>query len=120
MASLTELSLLASENTIMNNETTSAQNPKPNNNKNWFNVVYLCVEKSGDNIFNGFKCYPFPNIPQADAYLNKYLTNTKMKKYTIIPMCRYIPVIFHRVYLNYSLKKIYWNNDITILPNNKY
>ena len=45
MASLTELSLLASENTIMNNEITSAQNPNPNNNKNWFNVVYLCVEK---------------------------------------------------------------------------
>ena len=104
MASLTESSLSYPDN---------------NENNTWYNRVYLCIEKKNDNqCINGFNCYSFQNLNQADAFHKRQTTNEK--RHNIIPVCKWIPVLFHKYYINYSLKKLYWKNDITILKNGKY
>jgi hypothetical protein len=110
MSSLTESSL------IYNDYDNKPKKPA----KEWYDNVYLCVEKNGSNEhINGFKCYTFKDFLAADTFYKKNYTNIKNRQ-TIIPVCKWIPFIFHKCYLNYSLKKLYWKNDITIFRNEKY
>ena len=109
MASLTE-------NILTYNESNQPKKP----NKEWFNNIYLCIEKDGDKqCVNGFKCYNFKDFNNADTfYKTKYANQNN--RHTMIPVCKWIPFIFHKYYLNYALKKLYWKNDITIFRNEKY
>jgi len=107
MASLSESILTYPEN---NNE----------DKKPWYTNVYLCIEKNNNNQqINGFNCYTFTNFNQADNFYKKNFNNEK-NRHTLIPVCKWIPFLFHKHYLNYTLKKIYWKNDITIFKNVKY
>jgi len=110
MASLTETILIYNENNI-----------KPNNSTPpWYNYVYLCIEKKGDNQYiNGFNCYTFTDFNHADTFYKKRLNNEKMR-HTMIPVCKWIPNLLHKYYINYSLKNIIWKNNITIFKNEKY
>jgi hypothetical protein len=109
MASLTESSLLYPDN--------------ENNNKDkkpWYNNVYLCIEKKCDKQhINGFNCYTFQDFNRADNFYKKNCDNEKIR-HTLIPVCKWIPVLLHKYYLNYTLKKMHWKNDITIYKNEKY
>ena len=96
-----------------------------NPNKEWYNNVYLCVEINCNNaVINGFKCYTFKNLDVASNFYkmnNNKMNNNNIKKiYTIIPLYKWIPFIFHKHYLDYKLKKLYWKNDITIFRSEKY
>jgi hypothetical protein len=114
MASLTESILTYSDNNNNNN------NNNNNENNTWYNNVYLCIEKKGtDQYINGFNCYTFASFNRADDFYKKKFEN-KQRRHTMIPVCKWIPIIFHKYYLNYSLKKLYWKNDTTIFKNVKY
>jgi hypothetical protein len=94
---------------------------KPPKNNCYYDRVYLCVEKKNVNqqIINGFNCYTFKDFNNADAFYNKNIIN-KENRCTMIPVCKWIPMLFHKQYLNYKLKNLYWNNNITILRNQRY
>lgn len=87
---------------------------KSNKEKNWYKNVYLCIEKSqNNNTINGFNCYNFSSIAEASKYCNKYVYIEKYR-HAIIPVCKWIPNIFHKQYINYNLKKKFWKNDISL------
>jgi hypothetical protein len=85
------------------------------NNENWYDRVYLCVEKDRKNthIVNGFNCYSFRNFDDANEYINKK-QSLKDKRVTTIPMCKWVPGIFHKRILNNKLYELYWNKNITL------
>ena len=113
MASLTESALSYPDN---NGDRTENQDKKP-----WYKNVYLCIEKNSNNQnINGFKCYTFTNFNQADNFYKMRFTDENNNRHTIIPVCKWIPVTFHKYYLNYALKNLYWKNNITIFKNEKY
>lgn len=115
MSSLTESSLLY--NKIDNNPKKPNNEPKK---KEWYDNVYLCIEKNGNNDYiNSVKCYAFKDFDVADAFYKKNCSKIK-NRHTIIPVCKWIPFIFQKYYLNYTLQKLYWKNDITIFRNEKY
>ena len=95
--------------------------PKNPEKNNWYDRVYLCIEKknTSQQMTNGFNCYTFKDFNNADAYYKKKIIN-KENKSTMIPVCKWIPMIFHKQYLNYKLKNLYWNNNITIFRNQRY
>jgi len=101
--------------------TFNGDEPKKPPKSDWIGLVYLCIEKKSINhqIINGFNCYTFKDFNNADAFYNKKLIN-KENRCTMIPVCKWIPMLFHKQYLNYKLKKLYWNNNITILRNQRY
>ena len=110
MSSLTETILTYYEN---NNEPKKSKTP-------WYNYVYLCIEKKGnDQYINGFNCYTFTDFKQADTFYEKRFSNEKTK-HIMIPVCKWIPNLLHKYYINYSLKNIIWKNNITIFKNEKY
>ncbi len=82
----------------------------------WYNRVYLCVEKShsyGDKIV-GFDCKKFNSFETADKYFqNKYIQKD-IGRHTMIPICRWIPQIFDKYILNKKLLKIYWLGKHTL------
>jgi hypothetical protein len=106
MASLSESAIIYGTNT------------PDDENKKWYNTVYLCVEKEGySEKINGFNCYYFTNYNSATNYFQKnqlkYNYNKNIR-HTIVPVCKWVPNIFHKTYLNYKLKQIYWKNNITL------
>ena len=97
-------------------------NPNNNNNNNnnpkkeWFDVVYLCIEKQNDLNLNGrFYCYSFNSFEKANNFKNMKLSLKPNLKATLIPMCKWVPMLMHKYFLNYKLKKIFWKNDIIIM-----
>jgi hypothetical protein len=84
-------------------------------NDNWYDKVYLCVEKNSVTFstINGFNCYAFNNFKDADAYYSKNKFPTE-KRVVMIPICKWVPLIFHKHYLNKKLMNIYWHNNITM------
>lgn len=85
--------------------------PKTNN----YSPIYVCVEKEKgcyDQRINGFNCYLFDNFERATKYSNSIYDSSV--RTTLIPICKWIPLIFHRPYLNYKLYTIYWNNSVTL------
>ena len=116
MASLTESVLIYPDN---NGDSNKKQDKTP-----WYNNVYLCIEKKekkeNRQYINGFNCYTFANFNQADIFYKKHFTPENANLHTMIPVCKWIPCSFHKYYLNYALKKLYWKNEITIFKNKKY
>jgi hypothetical protein len=88
------------------------------NNDKWYDRVYLCIEKDGENngVIQGFNCYTFKDFKDVDAYKKK-LNFSSEKRIALIPMCKWIPCIFHKYYLNNILRDFYWKNNITIYRN---
>ena len=84
-------------------------------NENWYDKVYLCVEKNGDKVqVNGFNCYTFTSFLEADSYCKKMNINKEEKRTTMIPVCKWVPSYFHKYILNKTLQKLYWHNSISI------
>jgi len=120
MSSLTESFLIYDGN---DTEPKRPKKPKKPNNepkkKEWYDV-YLCIEKNGNSEYiNGLNCYTFTNFIRANDFYYKNHADEK-NRHIIIPVCKWIPFIFQKYYLNYTLKKLYWKNDITIFRNEKY
>jgi len=116
------MSCLTESSVIFNvYEPKKPENPENPEKNNWFGVVYLCIEKknTSQQMINGFNCYTFKDLNNADIFYNKNINN-KENKHIMIPICKWIPMLFHKYYLNYKLKKLYWNNNITILRNQRY
>jgi hypothetical protein len=112
MSSLTESSLTYNSYLINNND----------NNKIWYKYAYLCIEKEQDKndnkIVNGFTCYQFYSLLHAHNYYQLQKNKSKElfeTKYAIVPVCKYIPLLFHPFVLNYKLKKLLWKNNINIM-----
>ena len=110
MSSLTEISLTYD---LLNS---SADSERNNNEKNnYYNSVYLCVEKEQNTpIIKGFNCFLFHSFQSADKYYGNMKSNIGDKRHTMIPICKYVPYMFHPFILNYKLKKLYWNNNVSI------
>jgi len=112
MSCLTETSLISdSPNNNSNN------NPNNNSNNNFYNKVYLCLEKEGNpNYVNGFNCYKFDSIQSAEKHI-KNVSPLKIEKrmYSIIPVYKILPDVFHIYFLNYKLRNIHWNNKISLI-----
>ena len=110
MASLTESSLIFG---MINNDTDS------NNSKKWYDRVYLCSEDTKLNYPNrfgtikGFNCYKYNSFENANTACNKY--NNLNLRFTIIPICKWVPHLFDKYILDWKLKKIYWLGKNTIV-----
>ena len=117
MTSLTESSLIYGLCT----NTGTPEKPKKDNNK-WYDSVYLCIQNSSiSNVsVDGFKCFKFSNFKEADEYFDKknYKILTGGKEYhrhTMIPICKWVPIRYHKFFINYKLLKLFWVNKITIM-----
>ena len=107
MSSLTESSLIYDFN---NSNNSSSNNSNPNKN-NWYDRVYLCVEnKDQTQIIGKFDCYPFESYEKADEYSKNisYIYQDKEIRHTMVPICKWIPTMFHSYFINKTLKKMYW------------
>ena len=63
----------------------------------WYDRVYLCCEgKQVNTSVKGFNCFRFSNTT--------YLWMTIDKRYTMIPICKWVPEIFDRHILKWKLK----------------
>ena len=96
-----------------------------NNNSvksNWYNRVYLCYEELYRNQPNdslpikGFKCYRYNSFENANkGWNNDREEFNKMNiRYTMIPMCKWMPQIFDKYILNRKLRNIYWLGKHTL------
>ena len=94
-----------------------------NPNSNYYNRVYLCVDKNkpDDIILKGFNCYRFKNFQEADFYYNKIHDSTIAPlRSSIIPICKWIPLFCDPYILNYKLKKQFWlGNHSFYIPGHK-
>ena len=91
---------------------------KKNPNNDWFDSVYLCIQKSESSYpqIDGFKCYKFTNFDEADNYFNKRFTECKLThRHTMIPVCKWVPYRFHKFVLDYKLHNLFWKNNITLM-----
>jgi len=114
MSSLTESSLTYNSYPIHNNDNND-------NNKIWYKYAYLCIEKEQDKndnkIVNGFTCYQFYSLLHAHNYYQFQKKSKELleKKYAIVPVCKYVPLLFHPFVLNYKLKNLLWKKNINIM-----
>jgi hypothetical protein len=88
---------------------------------NWYDRVYLCYEDVPNNQPNnslpikGFKCYKYNSFENADNGWDNVISLQKNDiRHTILPICRWVPVIFDRYILNWKLKNMYWLGKHTI------
>ena len=88
---------------------------------NWYDRVYLCYEDVPHNQPNnslpikGFKCYRYNSFENADNGWDNVISLQKNDiRHTILPICRWVPVIFDRYILNWKLKNMYWLGKHTI------
>jgi hypothetical protein len=83
---------------------------------NWYDRVYLCWEDTDfkkPNTYGpikGFNCYHYNSFENADRGWDKDLPeyNTMPIRHTMIPICKWVPVIFDRYILDWKLKNMYW------------
>jgi hypothetical protein len=94
---------------------------------NWYDRVYLCYEDVPHNQPNnslpikGFKCYRYNSFENADNGWDNVISLQKNDiRHTILPICRWVPVIFDRYILNWKLKNMYWLGKHTIGISNGY
>jgi hypothetical protein len=94
---------------------------------NWYDRVYLCYEDVPNNQPNnslpikGFKCYKYNSFENADAGWDNVISLQKNDiRHTMLPICRWVPVIFDRYILNWKLKNMYWLGKHTIGISNGY
>ena len=94
------------------------------NKNNWYNRVYLCVERKekrdyNSSIITGFKCWRYNDYHNADKGF-KNVEHLDVR-HTLIPICRWVPQIFDKYILNWKLRNIYWKgNHIIIYSTSKY
>lgn len=115
MASLTESYPLSD---MMTN---NSNLKRPNNDK-WYDTVYLCIQNSPVSTprIDGFKCFKFSDFNEADDYFiktnNKIINeNKEYHRHTMIAICKWIPLRFHKFVLNYKLQNLFWQNNITLM-----
>jgi len=107
-------------NSFANRDKFSYYNNNNNNNNNnnspWFNRVYLCYEDTDSHeadlslAIKGFKCYRYNSFENADRAWNndrKELHKLKLRV-TMIPICKWVPVILDKYILDWKLKNMYW------------
>ena len=93
------------------------------NKKNWYNRVYLCYEDTNFRPANtyaaikGFNCYRYDSFYNADYARDNNRTELhKLQvRYTMIPMCRWVPEIFDKYILNWKLRTLYWGGQISMV-----
>jgi hypothetical protein len=92
---------------------------------NWYDRVYLCWEDTDVKIphscgpIKGFRCYKYDSFQYANYNCNKLKNEILREKYkylrhTMIPICKWVPVIFDRYILDWKLKNMYWLGNHTI------
>lgn len=85
-------------------------------NKNYYNRVYLCYEDTGHKIpttygpIIGFNCYKYNSFENADSAWEKDRTEIHNLniRHTMIPICKWVPEIFDKYILDWKLKNTYW------------
>jgi hypothetical protein len=94
---------------------------------NWYDRVYLCYEDVPNNQPNnslpikGFKCYKYNSFENADNGWDNVISLQKNDiRHTMLPICRWVPVIFDRYILNWKLKNMYWLGKHTLGISNEY
>jgi len=115
--------MISSKETSLTSKKLIENDPlKIKNIKNtYFKTIYLCIEKVSDpQYIYGFNCYTFQDLNHADKFYRANFTDIEKKRHIIVSVSNLIPSIFHKYFINQSLKKIYWKNDIAILKNVKY
>lgn len=89
----------------------------------WYNRVYLCIERKdkrdyNSSIIKGFKCWRYNNFHNADEAFNKVFKNINEISYvrhTMVPICKWIPQIFDKYILNWKLRNMYWKGNHIII-----
>ena len=88
---------------------------------NWYDRVYLCYEDVPHNKPNnslpikGFKCYKYNSFENADAGWDNVISLQKNDiRHTMLPICRWVPIIFDRYILDWKLKNMYWSGKHTM------
>jgi len=112
-------------NIDLNTELAEARNKC---SSNWYDRVYLCYEDVPNSQPNnslpikGFKCYKYNLFENSDNRWDKYLPeyNTMHIRHTMIPICKWVPIIFDRYILDWKLKNMYWLGKHTIGISNGY
>lgn len=115
MASLTESSLINKFYNLSSNNSNNNNNPNENN---WYDCVYYCIQTNDKVRKNEFVCYKYKNFEKANTH-GKYNYHLNTSNTALIPMCKWIPDIFHPYFLNKKLLKIFWSNNIKIMCNKK-
>ena len=77
----------------------------------YFNRVYLCVEKKSppphsSQVIEGFQCYRCSNLKEATKEKTKKTILTTRS--TLIPICKWVPLFMDPYLVDYKLKKHFW------------
>jgi hypothetical protein len=99
----------------------SSSNKDPKKPKNYYDRIYLCIEKDNDNHglpIKGFQCFQYHHFEEADTEYNKNFSKHDRRS-TIIPICKYVPSYFDTFIVNYKLKKMFWLENHTFLKRTK-
>ena len=86
----------------------------------YYGPVYLCYEETDNKPpttygpIIGFNCYKYKSFKDADDgwYKSKHELHNLDIRHTMIPICKWVPEIFHKYILNWKLKKLYWLGGI--------
>jgi hypothetical protein len=94
--------------------------------KRWYDRVYLCYEDTNFKplttygAIKGFNCHRYKSFNSADYAWNINKTEYKLNvRHTMIPICRWVPEIFDKYILNWTLRNMYWGGQIYIGRKNK-
>ena len=87
----------------------------------WYNRVYLCFEDTDlkkPNTYGpikGFNCYKYHSFETAvRGWDNVKVLQKNDLRHTMIPICKWVPVIFDRYILDWKLKNMYWLGKHTL------
>jgi hypothetical protein len=104
----------------------NSNNKDPKKPKNtYYDRLYLCVEKDNSNMstngpIKGFDCFRCNHLEEADkVYRFKFSKQKQDHRFTIIPICKYIPFYFDPLIVDYKLKKRFWLEKHTFLQRSK-
>ena len=93
----------------------------------WYDRVYLCWEDTDfkkPNTYGpikGFNCYRYNSFENADRGWDNVISLQKNDiRHTMLPVCKWVPVIFDRYILDWKLKNMYWLGKHTIGISNGY
>jgi len=73
-----------------------------------YNYIYLCIKpKDSSKIISNFSCYRFDSYENANIFFYHHFINNENRPIisTMIPVCKYIPVMFHPYIIHYKLSK---------------
>jgi hypothetical protein len=84
---------------------------------------YVCIEKYNNNnneTIYGFDCMNFDNYKDAQNQKMDLCKDQEVGlRKTIVPVCKWTPIIFHSFIIGYKLKNKYWKNVIDIYSNKR-